>query len=42
MHVDRAKDSTDVLDMAPNSAKRDIQFQIGDKLGSDHLPIEIS
>ena len=33
------------LDMAfilPNLAKHDIQFQIGDDLGSDHLPIEIS
>ena len=44
-HMDRAKGSTDILDMAlksPNLAKRDIQFQIGDNLGSDHLPIEIS
>ena len=44
-HMDRAKGSTDVLDMAfrsPNLAKHDIQFQIGDDLGSDHLPIEIS
>ena len=44
-HVDRAKGSTDILDMAfisPNLAKHDIQFQIGDDLGSDHLPIEIS
>ena len=40
-HTDRAKGSTDILDMAfisPNLAKHDIQFQIGD----DHLPIEIS
>ena len=28
--------------MSPNLAKYDIQFQIGDDLGSDHLPIEIS
>ena len=45
MHMDRAKGSTDILDMAfvsPNLAKHDIQFQIGDDLGSDHLPIEIS
>ena len=38
-HMDRAKGSTDILDMAfisPNFAKHDIQFQIGD------LPIEIS
>ena len=44
-HMDRAKVSTDILDMAfisPNLAKHDIQFQIGDDLGSDHLPIEIS
>ena len=45
MHMDRANGSTDILDMAfisPNLAKHDIQFQIGDDLGSDHLPIEIS
>ena len=44
-HMDRAKGSTDILDMAfisPNLAKHDIQFQIGDDLGSNHLPIEIS
>ena len=44
-HMDRAKGSTDILDMAfisQNLAKHDIQFQIGDDLGSDHLPIEIS
>ena len=44
-HMDRAKGSTYILDMAlisPNLAKHDIQFQIGDDLGSDHLPIEIS
>ena len=43
--MDRAKSSTDILDMAfisPNLAKHDIQFQIGDDLGSNHLPIEIS
>ena len=36
---------TDMLDMAfisPNLTKHDIQFLIGDDLGSDHLPIEIS
>ena len=45
MHMDRAKGSTDILDMvfiSPNLAKHDIQFQIGDDLASDHLPIEIS
>ena len=43
-HMDRANGSTDLLDMAfiyPNLAKHDIQFQIGDALGSDHLPIVI-
>ena len=43
--MDRANSSTDILDMAfisPNLAMHDIQFQIGDDLGSDHLPIEIS
>ena len=28
--------------VSPNLAKHDIQFQIGDDLGSDHLPIEVS
>ena len=45
MHMDRAKGSTDVLDMefiSPNLAKHNIQFQIGDDLGSDHPPIGIS
>ena len=44
-HMNRVKGSTDILDMAfisPNLAKDDIQFQIDDDLGSDHLPIEIS
>ena len=44
-HLDRAKGSTDILDMAfisPNITKHGIQFLIGDDLGSDHLPIEIS
>ena len=44
-HMDKTNDSTDLLDMAfisPNLAKHDIQFQIGDDLGSDHLPIEVS
>ena len=44
-HMDRAKGSTDLLDMAfisPNLAKHGIQFQIGDDLGSDHLPTEVS
>ena len=44
-HIDRANGSTDLLDMAfisPNIAKHEIQFQMGDDLGSDHLPIEVS
>ena len=44
-HMDRAKGSTDILDMlfiSPNLAKHDIQFEIGNDLGSAHLPIEIS
>ena len=44
-HMDRAKGSTDILDTAfisPNLVKHDIQFQIGDDLGSNHLPTEIS
>ena len=44
-HMDRANGSTDILDMAfisPKLAQHDIQFQIGDDLGSDHLPIENS
>ena len=43
--MDRANGSTDLLDMAfvsPNLAEHDIQFQIGDDLGSDNIPIEIS
>ena len=41
----RSNGSTYLLDMAftsPNLAKHDTQFQIGDDLGSDHLPIEVS
>ena len=44
-HLDRAKGSTDILDMAftsPNLTKQDIQFLIGDDLGSNNLSIEIS
>ena len=43
--MDRRTGNTDILDMAfisHNLAIRDIQFQIGVDLGSDHLPIEIS
>ena len=44
-HMDRSTCNTDLLDMAyisPNLAKHGIQLQIGDDLGSDYLPIEIS
>ena len=44
-HMDRSNGSTDLLDISyisPNLAKHEIQFQIGDDLGSDHLPNEIS
>ena len=45
MHLDRYSGNTDIQDMAfisPNLSKHDIQFLIGDDLGSDHLPIEIA
>ena len=44
-HLDRFTDNTDILDMAfisPNLSEHDIQFLMGDDLGSDHLPIEIA
>ena len=44
-HRNISKGSTDLLDMvfiSPNLAEHDIQFQIGDNLGSDHLLIEVS
>ena len=44
-HLDKRTGNTDILDiafMSPNLTKHDIQFLIGDDLGSDHLPIEIS
>ena len=44
-HLDKRTGNTDIVDMAfisPNLTKHDIQFLIGDDLGSDHLPIEIS
>ena len=43
--MDRSSDSTDLSDMAfisPNLPKHEIQFQIRDYLGSDHLPTEVS
>ena len=43
--MDRSNGNTDLLEMAfisPNLAKHDIQFQIGNDLGSDHLPTEVS
>ena len=45
MHLDKRTGITDILGMtfiSPNLTKHDIQFLIGDDLGSDHLPIEIS
>ena len=44
-HLDKVKGSTDILGMAfisPNLTKHEIQFLIGDDLGNNHLPIEIS
>ena len=44
-HLDRFTGNTDILDMAftsSNLSKHDIQFLIGNDLGSDHLPIEIA
>ena len=44
-HLDKRTGNTDILDMAfipANLTIHDIQFLIGDDLGSDHLPIEIS
>ena len=44
-HLDKRTGNTDTLDMAfisSNLSKHDIQFLIGDDLGSDHLPIEIA
>ena len=43
--LDKGTGNTDILDMAfisQNLSKHDIQFLIGDDLGSDHLPIEIT
>ena len=41
--MDRSSGSTnlDISFISPNLAKHDIQFQIGDDLSSDHLPIEV-
>ena len=44
-HLDKRTGNTDILDMAfisPKLTKHYIQFLIGDDLGSDHLPIEIT
>ena len=44
-HLYKRTGNTDILDMAfvsPNLTKHDIQFLIGDDLGSNHLPMEIS
>ena len=40
-HLEKRAGNTDILEMA-NFTKHDIQFLIGNNLGSDHLPIEIS
>ena len=43
--MNRTSGSTDLLDVSfisPNLSKHDIQFQISDNFGSDHLPIEVS
>ena len=44
-HLDKRTGNTDILDMAfisSNLIKHETQFLIGDDLGSDHLPIDIS
>ena len=44
-HLDKRIGNTDILDMAfisQNLSKHDIQFLIGDDLGSDNHPIEIA
>ena len=44
-HLDKRTGNTDILDMAfisANLSKQDIQFLIGDDLGSDHFFIEIA
>ena len=44
-HLDRHTGNKDILDMAFSSlnlSNHDVQFLIGDDLGSDHLPIEIA
>ena len=44
-HLGRGRGSTDILGMAfvyQNLTTHDIQFQIDDDLGSNHLPIDIS
>ena len=41
-HLDKRTGNIDILDMSPDLTKHDIRFLIGDNLGSNHLPIEIS
>ena len=44
-HLDKKTSNTDILDtsfVSPNLTKHDIQFLIGEDLGSDHPPIEIT
>ena len=43
--MDKGNGSTDLLGMAfvsPNLAKHELQFQIGDDVGTIYLPIEVS
>ena len=45
MYLDKRTGNTGILEMvfmSSNLTKHDIQFLIGDDLGSDHFPIEIS
>ena len=44
-HLDKSTGNTDILDMAfisRNLSKHNIQFLIGDDLGSDPLPVKIT
>ena len=44
-HLDKSTGNTNILDMAfisPNLSEHDLQFLIGDDLGSDHLLIKIA
>ena len=41
-HLDKRTGNTNMAFISPNLTKYDIQFLIGDDLGSDHLPTEIT